>query len=79
MTFRGHIKNGEIVIEGASRFPEGTELRIDVVKKPASAKKKPTRKSVYERLERFVGAAKGLPKDLAEKHDKHAARRIKKR
>jgi hypothetical protein len=31
MVYKGHIKNGQVVIESTGPLPEGAELRIEVV------------------------------------------------
>lgn len=36
MTYRGHIKNGVVVMDEPSALPEGTEVWVDVPDSPAS-------------------------------------------
>jgi hypothetical protein len=33
MTYRGHIKNGQIALDEPARLPEGAEVQIQVVEK----------------------------------------------
>ncbi|MBY0112578.1 MAG: hypothetical protein K2Y21_07135 [Phycisphaerales bacterium] len=74
MTFRGFIKNGEVVVTGAERLPEGAAVRIDVVK-PVARRVGKSKKSLLAKLGPVVGSAKGLPRDYAAKHDEYARRR----
>ena len=62
MTFRGRVSKGVVVWEQGADLPEGTEVRVEPVGEP-------TRKTLYERLEKFAGQAEGLPDDLAQQHD----------
>jgi hypothetical protein len=69
MEHRGHVVDRVIVLDDGSSLPEGTEVRVQPVKKPG---KKPTKKSktpLGQQLMRFAGIAKGLPTDLATNHD----------
>jgi hypothetical protein len=66
MSFEGHVQNGVIVLEGAETLAEGTKVRVEVVASPNDEKPLPT---LYERLQPIIGAARGLPPDLAEQHD----------
>ena len=64
--YRGHVSHGVVVLESQVKVPEGMEARVRFVK--TRRKKHKTRKlppSLYERLEPFVGKAKGLPPDAS--------------
>jgi hypothetical protein len=59
MTYRGTVKNGVVVLEPDAALPDGTEVKVE----PASG---PT---IFEKLGRLAGRAKGLPTDMARNHD----------
>ena len=61
MGYRGHIKNGIIVIDEFIDLPEGTEVRIEVAEGDG-----PT---LADRLASVIGTAKDLPHDAAENLD----------
>jgi hypothetical protein len=63
MTYRGHIKNGQITLDEPVALPEGTELNIEVV---ANGESEPT---IWETLRALAGTVEGLPPDMAENHD----------
>ena len=64
-TYTGQVQNGVIVFEGPSpALPAGTRVRIELIEPEDDAT--PT---LAERLKSVIGAAKGLPPDLAEQHD----------
>ena len=54
MTYRGKVSGGVIVPEEGAALPEGTEVRIEVVQKPAS--------TLGQRLMKFRGTGQGLAK-----------------
>ncbi len=67
MIYRGRVKNGLVVLDDNTILPEGQEVAIETVEtKDHTMVQQPT---LFERLMPFVGAAKGLPPDLAENHD----------
>jgi hypothetical protein len=64
-TYIGEIRDGVVIFEGTPPpFPPGTKVRIEPIELEESLT--PT---LAERLKSIVGAVKGLPSDLAEKHD----------
>jgi hypothetical protein len=70
MTYRGHVENGMIVLDGPERLPEGSEVQVQPIEKPVPpAGDDREIPSLYERLKPLVGCLKGLPSDLAENHD----------
>jgi hypothetical protein len=84
MTFRGHIRNGRVEIEGAIPLPEGTEVEITRSRRAKSdggRRAKPRSKrtaaakaagtTLYDRLKSVIGKAKGLPADFADQHDRY--------
>jgi hypothetical protein len=63
MVYRGHVRNGVVVLDQTPGPPEGTEVEVAVV--PPGAEKS----TLGERLMKFAGRLKGLPPDLARNHD----------
>ena len=63
MTYRGHIKSGQITLDELVELPEGAEVRVDVVDDTAR------QQTVWNKLLDLAGTVKGLPSDLAENHD----------
>jgi len=70
MGYRGHVENGVVVFDQPVGLPEGTPVNVE----PAT----PRRRTLAERLHRVIGAAKGLPSDLARNHDHYLHGRPKK-
>jgi hypothetical protein len=69
MTYRGHVKNGVVVLDEAINLPEGAHVEVclpDQVAKADTDEEVPT---LYERLEPFIGKAEGLPSDMSINHD----------
>jgi len=62
MTYLGRVKNGVVVLEGVAPLADGTIVRIEPVESEAEA-------TLADRLRNVIGAAKGLPNDLAANHD----------
>ncbi len=62
MTYKGKVKGGVVVLEPGARLDEGAEVIIQPVEPPA------TWAEVFKDL---IGAAQGLPEDLAENHDRY--------
>jgi hypothetical protein len=56
MTYRGHIKNGSVVLDATVPLPDGAEVTIDLV--PAQ---RPV--PLSELLKDLIGQATGLPSD----------------
>lgn len=69
MTFRGLVKNGVVVLEEKAKLAEGTRVRVQTMKKAAGRKKAGSSQTLGQRLMKFAGSAKGLPKDMARNHD----------
>jgi hypothetical protein len=63
MTYRGKVKGGVVVLDGPSVPPEGTLVRVEEVTADAGH---PAWAEVFKDL---IGAAEGLPEDMAENHD----------
>ena len=67
MTCRGHIKNGQISLDGSVHFPEGAEVIVALVEKPQF-----DGEDLNAVLLRHAGQGENLPADLAEQHDHYA-------
>jgi hypothetical protein len=63
MTYRGHVKNGQILLDEPALLPEGAEVNIEVVE---NGEPQPT---IWEKLLKLAGTVEGLPPDMAENHD----------
>ena len=66
MTYRGHIKNGTVVLDEPVQLPEGAAVEVNVAEAP-----KPLHapRSLYDALAPVVGRAQGLPADGSLNHD----------
>lgn len=83
MTYRGYVRNGEIVLDQPADLPDGTPVRIEPMRarsrrapaaEPKPRGQRPARKrkgppTLYDRLRPFVGQAPGLPEDFSINHD----------
>jgi hypothetical protein len=59
--YKGRVMNGVVVLDGGSKLPDGTEVRVTPVQ--------PKQSTLGQRLLELSGIAEGLPSDLAENHD----------
>lgn len=64
MTYRGHIKNGQVILEEPVPLAEGTPVEVDLREQPTD-----DTRSFWDDLLEFSGKAVGLPADFAENHD----------
>jgi hypothetical protein len=58
MTYKGHIKNGTVVLDQPVILPEGAEVNVDLVAAPAPI-------PLAESLKGVIGKATGLPPDAS--------------
>jgi hypothetical protein len=63
MTFRGHVKDGQIAFDEPVALPEGAAVQVEIVQ---TRTEQPT---IWEELLELAGKAEGLPPDMAENHD----------
>jgi hypothetical protein len=63
MTYKGHVKNGVVVLNRKAPLPEGVEVSVSVERRQNG------RDSLSKLLLKYAGKAKGLPRDLARNHD----------
>lgn len=71
MAYRGRIKNGVVVFEGAIPLAEGTEVRVDAVSLEESDDDTNQMPSIHERLKPLIGTIKGLPPDASKNLDQY--------
>ena len=69
MTYSGHVRNGVVVLDDRVKLPEGAEVTVNVRTSGDDDAVEEVTSTLYERLEPVIGAAEGLPADLAENHD----------
>lgn len=62
MTYRGHVKNGQILLDEPAPLPEGARVRVEVLQTSESA---PT---IWDKLRGIAGTVEG-PEDWAANHD----------
>jgi hypothetical protein len=63
MTYIGTVRGGVVVLDGTAVPAEGTVVRVEEV---SASDDRPAWTEVFKDL---IGAAEGLPEDLAENHD----------
>ena len=71
MTYSGHVENGKVVFDEPAPLADGTSVRISVACAPAGPSEESGVSTLADRLAPFLGAAKGLPADWSENHDKY--------
>ena len=62
MTYRGHIKNGQILLDEPARLPEGGEVSVAVVEHQSPEG------TLWDKLRALAGTVEG-PVDWARNHD----------
>jgi hypothetical protein len=65
MTYRGHVRNGVVVLANGATLPDGAEVRVELVESGMSQ----DGVSLYDRYKPFIGILDNLPEDLAAQHD----------
>ena len=78
MVYRGRVENGLIRLDESVLLPEGAEVDVLPLARQVDEDSEPAGASLYDRLKPVIGAAKGLPEDLAQNHDHYLHGRIKK-
>ncbi len=70
MTYRGHVKNGVVVIEPPAKLPEGAEVRIELAQRECEEPLLDEQgQTLGQKLMKYAGMAKGMPADAARNHD----------
>lgn len=62
MIYRGHVKNGVVVLDEDVHLPDGTAVEVQPVMETP-------RKTLAERFHSVIGKAVDLPSDMAAQHD----------
>jgi hypothetical protein len=70
MTWKGHVKNGAIVLDEPVRLPDGITVRIEVDEKKSTTEENAL-PSLAESLASVIGKAENLPADWSENHDRY--------
>jgi len=65
MVYRGHVKDGVVVLDGWVKLPEGAEVKVHLLTEAPGEAADEEIPTLYERLEPFVGKAPGLPPDAS--------------
>lgn len=69
MTYRGHVENGQVVLDEPAALPDGTTVDVTPVEeRPAPADTAEAMPTLAERLKDVIGTVDGPP-DLAKNHD----------
>jgi hypothetical protein len=63
MKYTGTIRDGVVVLEGGPPLKNGTLVAVEPIEPGGDSA------TLGQRLKRFSGSVKGLPKDLARNHD----------
>jgi hypothetical protein len=69
MTYPGHVQNGAVVLDEPISLPEGAKVTVALENDRGSLLDDSSLPSLYDQFQPFVGAAVGLPEDLAMNHD----------
>ncbi len=69
MLYEGHVENGVVIVDDCTVLPEGVKVRVEVLPPSPTQSSTTSLPTLYEQLAPLVGAAKGLPSDLARNHD----------
>ena len=67
MTYRGHVKDGQITLDDPVSLPEGIVVQVELVEQAACDSE-----DLNAVLLRHAGKGRDLPPDLAENHDHYA-------
>jgi len=65
MSYRGHVENGMVKIDGPVTLPEGASVQIDLVETTAAQSNNEEGPTLYDRLKPVIGMAQGLPADAS--------------
>ena len=69
MTYRGHVKNGVVVLDQPAELPEGMPVEVTPLDRSSvAAPEQEAMPTLYERLKDVIGTVEGPP-DLADNHD----------
>lgn len=63
MPYKGHVRNGVIVLDDSAHLEEGAEVHVELAPR---AQGKQNHRPFRERYAAVIGKADGLPRDAAE-------------
>jgi hypothetical protein len=69
MVYEGHVEKGVVVVDDPVILPEGLKVKVEVLPVADDAYSSEAAPTLYDQLASLIGAAKGLPPDLACNHD----------
>jgi hypothetical protein len=69
MVYDGHVEKGVVVVDDLVTLPEGIKVRVEVLPREGQGTEAEAVPTLYDQLAPLVGAAKGLPSDLARNPD----------
>jgi hypothetical protein len=70
MIYRGHVKNGVVVLDDELALPDGTEVRVELSSGVDEEQALDEHgQTLGKKLLKYAGVLSGLPSDLAENHD----------
>lgn len=71
MPYRGHVRNGMIVLDESVNLEDGTTVIVEVTGKQRVCPAAPTSTSRTDRYRDLIGALEGLPEDWSREHDRY--------
>ena len=70
MVYRGHVKDGVVVVDDPVVLPEGLHVRIEIpTEEPNPVTAGEASQTLGQMLLKYAGKAVGLPSDAARNHD----------
>ncbi len=69
MVYDGHVEKGVVVVDDPVTLPDGARVKVEVLSPGGGDSLGGSGPTLYDQLAPFIGAAKGLPPDLASNHD----------
>lgn len=69
MSYRGHIKNGVVVLDDPAALPEGAAVEVEEVEGNQPSDMTARNPSFHDRYKSVIGDIAGMPPDLARNHD----------
>ncbi|MCL4216015.1 MAG: hypothetical protein KJ052_03275 [Candidatus Hydrogenedentes bacterium] len=70
MTYKGHVKNGAIILDDEVELEDGTKVVVEVIAEMRKEAAAISAESRYEHYRDLIGAIK-MPKDWSEEHDRY--------
>ena len=69
MVYDGHVEKGVVIVDDPVSLPDGARVKVEILAPASKDLSDLSEPTLYEQLAPLVGAAKGLPPDLARNHD----------